>query len=64
MGYDQLKNMIDYNRTQKSVEEKALENNECPYDIWDLDINSRGEKSCPMCGRVWVGTYQILKRGK
>jgi len=48
-----LKNILEINRAQKSSEEEDLENNLCPYDYWNLDINSKGEKSCPICGRIW-----------
>ena len=53
MSFEQLKNIIDFNKEQKLSEIEDLENNECPYDYWSLDENSKGEKSCPICGRVW-----------
>ena len=53
MGLETLKNIIAFNKAQPSVEQEALDNNECPYDDWPLDVNSKGEKSCPICGRVW-----------
>ena len=41
------------NRAQKTIEEEELERNMCPYCLWPLKINDRGEKSCPICNRVW-----------
>ena len=39
---------------KKEVEEKELEEiTECPFCAWDLDVNSKGEKSCIICGRIW-----------
>jgi len=55
MGYETLKNIIDYNREQEVLAEQE-ELTECPYDAWPLDVNERGMKSCPVCGRVWYGT--------
>ena len=52
---EQLKNWMDWNREQKSVEEEALENNECPYDGFSLRTNSKGERSCEFCGRIYKG---------
>jgi hypothetical protein len=53
MGWETLKNIIEFNKAQKTVEEVALENNECPYDVWPLNVNSDGAKACPICGRIW-----------
>ena len=50
---DELKNWLDENRAQPSVEEEALENNECPYDGFSLKTNSKGKRSCEFCGRVF-----------
>ena len=52
-GFETLKNIIEFNKAQKPSEQEDIENNECPYDAWPLDENSKGEKSCPICGRVW-----------
>lgn len=48
-----LKAMLKENRAQKSVEEEALENNECPYDGFALKTNSKGERACEFCGRAF-----------
>jgi len=53
MSYEQLKNIIDFNKEQAKLQDEDLENNQCPYDAWELDINSEGYKSCPICGRIW-----------
>ena len=49
---------------KKEVEDKELEEiTECPFCYWPLDINAAegvieanpryGQKSCPICGRIW-----------
>ena len=55
MSFEQLKNIIDFNKEQANLHPKDedLENNLCPYDYWPLDENSKGEKSCPICRRIW-----------
>ena len=55
MGFETLKNIIDFNREQARLhpQDEDLENDICPYDAWPLDVNEKGEKSCPICGRVW-----------
>ncbi len=55
MGFETLKNIIDYNKEQAELhpQDEDFENNLCPYDAWPLDINSQGKKSCEICGRVW-----------
>ena len=55
MGFEILKNIIEFNKSQKTVEEEALENNECPYDGFALKTNSKGERSCEFCGRIYKG---------
>ena len=55
MGYETLKDIIDFNKEQARLhpQDEELENDNCPYDAWPLDINSKGEKSCPICGRIY-----------
>jgi hypothetical protein len=55
MSFEQLKNIIDFNKEQAKLHpiDEDLENNQCPYDYWPLDENSKGYKSCPICGRIW-----------
>lgn len=55
MGFETLKNIIEQNKERESNlnEDEDLTNSQCPYDYWPLDINSKGERSCPICGRVW-----------
>ena len=55
MSFETLKNILKENREQKTVEEDALENNECPYDGFALKTNSKGERSCEFCGRIYKG---------
>jgi hypothetical protein len=55
MSFEQLQNIIDFNNEQAKIPDEDLENNLCPFDAWELDINSKGQKSCPICGRIWVG---------
>jgi hypothetical protein len=57
MGYESLKNIIDWNKEQANLHQvdQELENNTCPFDTWELDINSKGERSCPICGRIFNG---------
>ena len=58
MSFEQLKNIIDWNREQAELHpiDEDLENNLCPHDAWPLNENERGERSCPICGRIWHGT--------
>ena len=55
MSFEQLKNIIDWNKENEANHQvdEDLENNQCPYDYWPLDMNSKGERSCPICGRIW-----------
>ena len=55
MGFETLKNIIDWNKENIHPIDEDLENNMCPFCAWNLDINSKGEKSCPICGRIWHG---------
>lgn len=53
MGLEILKNIIEFNKSQPSIEDEALANNECPDDGFALKINSKGERSCEFCGRIY-----------
>jgi len=54
MSYETLKNIIDYNKEQAELgREEAMNPTECPDCAWPLVENSKGEKSCPFCGRIW-----------
>ncbi len=53
MSFEILKNIIEFNKVQPSIEKEALDNNECPDCDWILSIDAEGHKSCPICGRVW-----------
>ena len=54
MGFEQLKNIIEENRKQAEIDrEDAMNPTECPDCVWNLSENSKGELSCPICGRVW-----------
>ena len=56
MGYEQLQNIINENRLLAELHpiDQDLENNICPDCAWELSINKEGEKSCPICGRIYV----------
>jgi len=58
MSFEQLKNIIDWNKENEArhLVDEDLENNMCPYDAWPLNENSKGERGCPICGRVWHGS--------
>ncbi len=53
MSFEVLKEIIKFNKAQPSIEKEALDNNECPDCGWVLNVNSKGERSCPICGRKW-----------
>jgi len=55
MGFETLKNIIDYNKEQAELHrvDQELENNLCPDCAWELHENSKGEKSCEICERIW-----------
>ena len=50
---ESLKQIIEENKAQPTIEAEELANNECPYCWWPLAVNSEDQKSCPICGRVW-----------
>jgi len=54
MSFETLRQCLIYNAQQE--EKGKVENydpTECPYDCWPLNINSQGQKSCPICERIW-----------
>ena len=54
MSFEQLKNIIKENKEQAERDyQESLDPTECPYCAWDLKVNSKGEKSCPICGRTY-----------
>jgi rubrerythrin len=55
MSFEQLKNIIDQNkeREENLSEDEDLSYNICPDCYWNLDINSEGKRSCPICGRIY-----------
>jgi len=54
MGFETLKNIIEYNKLQEELgKQEAIEPTECSEDAWPLNVNSKNERSCPICGRVW-----------
>ena len=54
MGFETLKNIIEYNKLQEEIGKQEVMNPaECPDCAWTLNINNKGEKSCPICGRIW-----------
>ncbi len=59
MGFETLKNILEANRIQAEVDkQEAMNPTERPWDAWPLDENSKGEKSCPICGRIFNGTWR------
>ncbi len=59
MSFEQLKNIIEQNKEQEILDEQeAMNPTECPWDAWPLDENSKGEKSCPICERIFNGRWQ------
>lgn len=48
MGFETLKNIIEANQVTKDEPQT-----ECPDCAWPLNVNSTGEKSCPICEKVW-----------
>jgi len=62
MGFETLKNIIDFNREQAVLHQvdEELENNMCPYDAWPLKENEKGYRACEICGRIWLGNRQVL----
>ena len=54
MGFEQLKNIIDSNRELAELQKQEDMNpTKCPVCDYRLDVNSKGEKSCLICG--WIG---------
>ena len=54
MGFETLKNIIEANKEQAILDEQeTMYPVICPYCIWTLDINSKNEKSCKICGRIY-----------
>ncbi len=53
MDFKGIVETIKWNKSQPTIEEESLENNECPEDMWPLKINEKGQKSCPVCGRIF-----------
>ena len=54
MGFETLKNIIRENKEEARIaQEENMNPTECPTCAWTLDVNGKGEKSCPICGRIW-----------
>jgi len=54
MGFETLKNIIEFNKLQVEIDkQEEMYPAECPDCDWILKENAKGEKSCPMCGRTW-----------
>jgi predicted RNA-binding Zn-ribbon protein involved in translation (DUF1610 family) len=53
-GFQVIKDCIEFNKEQERLaKEEAIRPTECPDCAWNLSENSRGERSCPICGRIW-----------
>ena len=56
MGYEQLANMIKYNKEMEELgREEVMNPTECPLCGGALDENSKGDKSCPIDKIIWSG---------
>lgn len=55
MGYNTIKECIEFNKEQEEKGKQEMEKPEgnCPYCEWPLSVNSQGQKSCPICERIW-----------
>lgn len=54
MGFETLKNIIDYNREQEELaKQEAMNPTECEDCAWPLLEDKDGHKACPVCGRIW-----------
>ena len=54
MGFETLKNIIDFNKEQIRLDNEEAQNpTECPECAWPLNTNSMGNKACPICGMIW-----------
>ena len=53
VGFEGLKEMLDFNRSQKTIEEEDLDNKQCPYCLVPLKENEQGKLACPICLRFW-----------
>jgi len=54
MAFDTLKNIIDYNKEQEELGRREKENpTRCQECDWELHENSKGQKSCEVCGRIY-----------
>ena len=59
MSFGTLHNIIKQNKEQAILDEQeAMNPTECPFDAWPLGENSKGQKSCPICGRIFNGRWQ------
>jgi rubrerythrin len=53
MGFESLKNILEFNKKQPSIEAECLDKNECPECGWPLKVNAAGKKACPICEKVY-----------
>jgi rubrerythrin len=51
-GFELLKAISEFNKSQPSFEEEELSKNLCPYCDWPLKVKD-DVKLCPMCGRKY-----------
>ena len=51
MGFETLLNIIKENKEQEELaKQEEMDPTECPECGYPLDVNSKGRKSCIMCG--------------
>uniref|UniRef100_A0A6M3XME8 Uncharacterized protein n=1 Tax=viral metagenome TaxID=1070528 RepID=A0A6M3XME8_9ZZZZ len=59
MPYEQLKAILDTNRTTKAIED-AEPPVACPYCGEVLDVNPNGIRNCPMGDYRWQGGPKLI----
>lgn len=54
MGFETIKNIMDENKAEEERgKQEAMSPTECPNCAWPLEENSKGQKICPVCERIW-----------
>ena len=63
MGFEQLKNIIDWNKKQAILDEQeAMNPTDCPTCGWTLEEHPDGTLHCPFDG--WTNRLSISRRGR
>jgi len=53
MSFEQLKNIINFNRSQPDGEKEDIKGGMCPRCWWPLKENENGDKACEICGEIY-----------